>query len=153
MDETRADARRARSARLERAFASPVQLKRPALAALFTIALTALGTGLAGMSAQTVLAISAAVAVAGAIVAHRTVGSLFAGVGLLLIRPYIPGERLRLTSPIDCTVVEVEVVRLGLVNTTLATPDGVLVIPNTYLVRGLPAPAERGRHSTGTGCR
>jgi small-conductance mechanosensitive channel len=141
----RAGARRARPARPERVFASPVQLKRPLLAALLTITLTAIATSLAGLSIDLVLAITAAVALAGAIVAHRTVGGLVAGVGLLLIRPYSVGERLRITSPADCTGIEVEVIRLGLVNTTLATPDGVLVVPNTQLMRGLPAAPEPGR--------
>jgi hypothetical protein len=153
MDDFRADARQANVARRAQAFASPVQLKRPVLAALFSIALAAVVASLAGLPATLVLAITVAVAVIGAVAARRTVGSLLAGVGMLVIRPYSAGERLLITSPLDGTVLEVEVVRLGLVNTTLATPNGVLVVPNTYLVRGLPPAPAPGRHPAGTGCR
>lgn len=152
MNDLRADARRARVARREQAFASPVQLKRPLLAALFTIAVTAVATSVAGLSFYLVLASTVAVTIAGAIVAHRTVGSLVAGVGLLVIRPYAAGERLRITSPADGSVLEVEVIRLGLVNTTLGTPDGVLVVPNTHLMRGLPPAPEARRKPAGIGC-
>ena len=151
--EFRADARRARAARRERALASPIQLKRPLLSALAAIVLAAAAASLAGLSFYPVAAITVAVAVAGGIVAHRTVGSLLAGVGLLVIRPYSAGEQLRITSPVDGTIIEVEVVRLGIVNTTLATPDGVLVVPNTHLVRGLPPIPEPGRDPAGSGCR
>jgi small-conductance mechanosensitive channel len=126
---------------------------RPLLTALVTIALAAAAASLAGLSFYLVAAITVAVAVLGGIVAHRTVGGLIAGIGLLVIRPYSAGERLRITSPIDCTMIEVEVIRLGIVNTTLATPDGMLVVPNTRLIRGLPPIPEPGRDPARSGCR
>lgn len=124
----------------ERAAACPVQLLVPLTTAAVTITATALVTLALGLPALLVIAITLAVAIAGGFVARRTVTSLFVGVGLLLVRPYEPGERLLLHLP--DAVVEAEVVRIGIVNTTLATPDGLLVVGNTYLLRGMPLPQE-----------
>jgi small-conductance mechanosensitive channel len=110
-----------------------------------TITGTAFVGFLLGLPPLVVLAITLGVAIAGGIVARRTVTSLVTGIGLLLIRPYAPGERLLLRLP--DAVVEAEVVRIGIVNTTLATPDGLLVVGNTYLLRGMPVAAEATRSS------
>jgi small-conductance mechanosensitive channel len=112
-----------------------------------TITGTALVTLALGLSGLLVIAITLAVAIAGGIVARRTVTSVLTGVGLLLIRPYAPGERLLLRLP--DAVVEAEVVSIGLVNTTLATPDGLLVVGNTYLLRGMPRTPEATRTPCG----
>lgn len=126
-----------------RSAACPVQLAVPLSTAFVTITGTALVTLALGLSALLVIAITLGVAIAGGIVARRTVSSVLTGVGLLLIRPYAPGERLLLHLP--DAVVEAEVMSIGLVNTTLATPDGVLVVGNTYLLRGMPLPPEAAR--------
>jgi small-conductance mechanosensitive channel len=128
-----------------------VRVTAPLLAAVVFIGGTAVTASLAALSALAVLGLTIAVALGGAIVMRRTLGSLLAGVGLLLVRPYAAGERLRLNSPCDGAPIEAEVVRVGLVNTTLATDDGVLVVPNTSLLRGLPAEPEPGRAPAG--CR
>ena len=122
-----------------RTSACPAQLAVPIGSAVVTITATALVAMALGLSLLLVVAVTTAVALAGAIVARRTVTSLVTGVGLLLIRPYAPGERLLLHLP--DAVVEAEVIRIGLVNTTLATPDGLLVVGNTYLLRGMPVAA------------
>lgn len=96
-----------------------------------------------GLSMPLVVAVTLAVALAGAVLARRTVTSLVTGVGLLLIRPYASGERLLLHLP--DAVVEAEVIGIGLVNTTLATPDGLLVVGNTYLLRGMPVATDAPR--------
>ena len=112
----------------------------PLTTAVVTIGAAALVTSALGMTPLLVISITLAVAIAGGIVARRTVTSLLVGVGLLLVRPYEPGERLLLRLP--DAIVEAEVVRIGLVNTTLATPDGLLVVGNTYLLRGMPLPQD-----------
>ncbi|HKC29569.1 MAG TPA: mechanosensitive ion channel domain-containing protein [Jatrophihabitans sp.] len=90
----------------------------------------------AGMPIGEIAAIGAAVTVLVAVIAHRTVRSLSAGIALLLIRPYAPGERLRLQA--DQHTVDAEVLHIGLANSTLATEDGTLVIPNHLLLSGVP---------------
>ena len=68
------------------------------------------------------------------IAAQQALGNLFAGLVLLLSRPYTPGERIRVRSgslggPLDGTVTSV-----GLTYTTLVTAEGVLNIPNSALL-------------------
>jgi small-conductance mechanosensitive channel len=101
---------------------------------------------LAGLSAVAVLVIAGAVFGAATVFAHRTVGSIFAGLTLWLIRPYAPGERLRIQSPVDGCVIDVVIVHIGLANTTLASDAGVLVVPNNRLLRNPPAPAPDSDH-------
>ncbi len=73
-----------------------------------------------------------------AIVGHRLVGNVFAGLTLLLARPYNPGEQLRLYVPGLGAVLVAEIVRVGLVRSTLVAPSGLLVVPNSLLLRAAP---------------
>lgn len=137
MHDLRADARRTGPARREPVPPTPAPLTVPLIAAVVVISAAAVvSTGL-GLSPFAVLAITLAVALAGALVAHRTVGGVLAGALLLLVRPYYPGERVRLTLP-PHGIVEAELVRIGLVNTTLCTGAGLVVVPNSRLLRGAP---------------
>jgi small-conductance mechanosensitive channel len=129
-------------ARGERVSASRARIAAPLVVAVVTIASAALVSSLLGLSVVLVLAISAGVAIAGAIVAHRTTSSVLAGLALLVIRPYAPGERVRLPSPVDGTLIDAEVVRIGLANTTLATDSGLLVVANNRLLKGVPGQPE-----------
>ena len=87
-----------------------------------------------------VLYVGSGLVVAAALIAARAVlGNALAGVTLLLARPYNPGERVRLYAPELGGDVEAEVVRVGLVQTTLASASGVFVVPNTRLLRTPPA--------------
>jgi small-conductance mechanosensitive channel len=99
------------------------------------IVLTALVSALAGLSLPFVVAITLGVVVLGGVVAHRTVASVLSGLMLLLARPYAPGDRLRLHVDELGGPAEVEVLRIGLVTTTLCTGAGVLVLPNVRLLR------------------
>ena len=75
------------------------------------------------------------VALAGALASYRTTINLVAGILLLVVRPYQPGERVRLQQPRSHAAFEAEVVRLGLVNTTLANESGLLVVPNVRMLQ------------------
>ena len=130
------DARRARSARRGRSASARVAL--PLLAAVVVITGTATVAAEAGLSVGFVAALTFAVALAGGIVARRTVDDVVAGLGMFVVRPYAAGEVLRLHAPDDDAAVEATVVRVGPVNTTLATRDGLLLVANTRLLRGLP---------------
>lgn len=113
----------------------------PLLAAVAIIPATAVVCAASGLSLAAVLGVTAAVAVAGAVLAHRTLGNLAAGVALLLIRPYAPGERVRLNAPQRGGAVEAVLVRIGVANSVLATETGLLVVANKMLLKGVPAPA------------
>jgi small-conductance mechanosensitive channel len=136
--EFRTDACRAYAAHRERVSTSPARLTRPLLAAVIGIGGAAVVSNALGYSFGAVLAITAVVTVAGAMVAHRSVSSIFAGLLLLLARPYAPGERVRLYSPRHARTIDAEIVRVGLANTTLCTGTGLLLVPNARLLRGVP---------------
>jgi small-conductance mechanosensitive channel len=111
----------------------------PLVVAPFVVGLAAGLAAVCGLSLLAVIGVAAAVAVAGALIAHRTVASVLAGLVLLLAQPYAPGERLRLYVPELGRVTEADVLRIGLVTTTLCTGLGVVVLPNRQLLAGAPS--------------
>jgi small-conductance mechanosensitive channel len=119
--------------------ATRIRIAIPLVAAVVVIGSTIVASELLGLPLLLGVALTLAVTIAGALVERRALSSLFAGIGLLIIRPYAPGERLLLPSPVDGRLIEAELVRVGIANTTLATPDGLLVTPNSYLLRGAPS--------------
>lgn len=74
------------------------------------------------------------------IAAQQALGSLFAGLVLLIARPYVPGQRIRVVGG-SVGAQEGVVVSVGLVYTTLATDDGPLNIPNSALLGASVGPA------------
>jgi small-conductance mechanosensitive channel len=138
MPELRADARRATVARREQAAASPVRLTVPILSAVVVIGAAALICGLIGLPLVAVVGITLGVAVLGAVVAHRSVMNVLAGITLLVVRPFAPGERVRLPASADGAPTEAEILRVGLANTTLCVGSGLLVVPNSRMLQGSP---------------
>jgi small-conductance mechanosensitive channel len=134
----RADARRATTARREQASTNPAHLTLPLLAAVLAISGAAYVSTLVGLPLLAVVAVTLVVAVTGAVIAHRPLANVLAGVTLLVVRPFAPGERIRLTAPSDGPALEAEIVRVGLANTTLCTGSGLLVVPNSRMLHGLP---------------
>jgi small-conductance mechanosensitive channel len=134
MQVIRADARRATAARREQAAASPVRLTLPVLSAVVVIGAAALISVLLGLSLLAVLGITLAAAVSGAAVAHRSLANVLAGLTLLVVRPFAPGERVRLDAVPGRPELEAELVRVGLANTTLCTGSGLLVVPNRLML-------------------
>ena len=116
----------------------------PLLLAPVTVSLTGVIAILAGLPALTVLLVTAAVALGGALLAHRAVGRFFAGAVLLLARPFAPGDRLRVYVAELGGVTEAELLRVGLLTTTLCTDSGVLVVPTGELLRVPPAATRPG---------
>jgi small-conductance mechanosensitive channel len=141
IETTRDDARRVDATRRARVTARPVPVAAPLFAAVAFVTVAVIASSAVGVPIGEITAIAAAVAVVIAVIAHRTVRSVFAGIALLLIRPYAPGERLRLRSPGDQHLMDAEVLHIGLANSTLATGDGTLVVANHLLLGGVPAAA------------
>jgi small-conductance mechanosensitive channel len=137
MQDLRADARRAGSARRECVSSNPAPVILALVCAVVGIGAAIVVSSELGLSMTVVLAVTAAVALLGAFAAHRTVGSVLAGLMLLIVRPYAPGERLRFHLPCH-GIVDAELVRIGLANTTLSTGAGLIVVPNSRLLRGTP---------------
>jgi small-conductance mechanosensitive channel len=138
MQVLRTDARRAAIARREQVSATPARLTFPILAAVVVIGSAALVSALVGLPLTAVLGITVAVAVAGAVIAHRPVLNVLAGITLRVVRPFAPGERVRLNTPTGAPPVEAELVRVGLANTTLCTESGLLVVPNSQMLQRAP---------------
>jgi small-conductance mechanosensitive channel len=82
------------------------------------------------------------------IAAQQALGSLFAGLVLLVSRPYVPGQRIRVVGG-SVGAQEGVVVSVGLVYTTLATDDGPLNIPNSALLGASVGPAPRSGDAGG----
>lgn len=135
MSLTRDDARQACAARRQRAYSRPARLTGPALLTLILAALAATLLVAAGSSVLAVVGVVALIALTAAVIAHRTTASFFYGVALRLVQPFQRGERIRLYSTEFERFVDAVVVRIGFVNTTLATDSGVLVVPNTRMLR------------------
>jgi small-conductance mechanosensitive channel len=115
-----------------------VRLAVPLLAAVVVIGASALVSVLIGLPLLAVLGITLGVAVLGAVVAHRPVANVLAGITLLVVRPFAPGERVRLPATDDGAPLDAEILRIGLANTTLCTGSGLLVVPNNRMLPGSP---------------
>jgi small-conductance mechanosensitive channel len=116
----------------------PVSVAAPTLAVSALVVVSTLLAGGLGLYAPDVVAVGVAAAVCGAVATRRALASLLAGVGLALVRPFSPGESVRVYVPDLDDVVDAEIVRIGIVNTTMATRAGVLVMPNARMLRGAP---------------
>lgn len=76
------------------------------------------------------------------IAAQQSLANVFAGLVLLLSRPYVPGERILIRSGALGGPLEGMVTRVGLAYTTLLGNDGVIVnIPNAGLLAAAVGPA------------
>jgi small-conductance mechanosensitive channel len=139
MNKLRDDLRTVRATRRSRVSQSPARVAGPILVASVGITIATLTAMLTGLTAEGVAAVAAAAHVLAAVAIRRTLGSLLAGVGLALIRPFSPGECVRIYVPELHAVVTAEIVRIGAANTTMATPRAVLVVPNSRMLRGGPA--------------
>jgi small-conductance mechanosensitive channel len=115
-----------------------VRLTVPVVSAVVVIGAAALISALIGLPLFAVVGITLAVAVLGAVVAHRPVANVLAGITLLVVRPFSPGERVRLPATADGPPLDAEILRIGLANTTLCTGSGLLVVPNNRMLHGSP---------------
>ena len=76
------------------------------------------------------------------IAAQQALGNLFAGLVLLLSRPYVPGERILIRSGALGGPLEGMVTSVGLLYTTLRGNDGIIInIPNAGLLAAAVGPA------------
>lgn len=68
------------------------------------------------------------------IAAQQSLGNVFAGLVLLLARPFGVGDRIRVRSGSLGGVFDASVLELSLTYVTLATADGVLKVPNSQML-------------------
>ena len=68
------------------------------------------------------------------IAAQQTLSNFFAGLVLLFSRPYVPGQRVVVHTGAMGGPFEGEIVAAGLMYTTIMTPNGPIVMPNSGLL-------------------
>lgn len=75
------------------------------------------------------------------IAAQQALGNVFAGFVLLIARPYVPGQQVRVVSGALGGRLDGTVSSVGLLYTTLRTDDGPLNLPNSALLAAGIGPA------------
>ena len=80
------------------------------------------------------------IAVVLGVAAQQVLGNLFAGLVLLFARPYKPGQYIRIRSGALGGLHEGTVTTLGLLYTTIASPDGDINIPSSALLAAAVGP-------------
>ncbi|MEO9139337.1 MAG: hypothetical protein ABI345_09760 [Jatrophihabitans sp.] len=144
MTSLRHDADGERQLRRARVASTPAPSTGPVAVTGVAAGLTAAGLTVLGLPVDVVAGFVLLVVAVGAILARRTTASLAAGATLLIARVYLPGERVRLYASEVHSYIDAAIVRIGPVNTTLATSEGLLVVANTRLLRAAPDhPAHR----------
>jgi hypothetical protein len=89
---------------------------------------------IAGLDAQTLTVGGAFTAVVVGLAAQQTLGNLIAGTVLLSARPFRVGDRVRLQGGGLAGTVEGVVASLGLLYTTLASGDDLIMVPNSVVL-------------------
>jgi len=86
------------------------------------------------------------------IAAQQTLGNFFAGLVLLFARPYVPGQRVRITSGAMGGPFQGVITGSGLMYTTIDTHDGLISMPNSGLLAAAigPAPETTSDHPAPT---
>jgi small-conductance mechanosensitive channel len=68
------------------------------------------------------------------IAAQQSLGNVFASIVLLLSKPFVVGERIRIRSGALGGIFDATVVELSLTYVTVRTDDGILKIPNSVML-------------------
>lgn len=82
------------------------------------------------------------------IAAQQTLGNFFAGLVLLLARPYVPGQRVKVRTGAMGGPFEGVILSAGLIYTSIDTDEGVISMPNSGLLAAAIGPAAEPGIST-----
>ena len=89
--------------------------------------------GVLGVSVQQLLIGAGLAGVILGIAAQQSLGNIFAAIVLLVARPFVVGDDIRLRSGV-IGVLDAKVLGIGLTYVTVRTDDGVLKIPNSAML-------------------
>jgi small-conductance mechanosensitive channel len=89
--------------------------------------------GVLGVSLQHLLIGAGLAGVILGIAAQQSLGNIFASIVLLVARPFVVGDNVRVRSGV-VGVLDVKVLGIGLTYVTVQTDDGILKIPNSVLL-------------------
>ncbi|HEY1918287.1 MAG TPA: mechanosensitive ion channel family protein [Streptosporangiaceae bacterium] len=80
---------------------------------------------------------------------QQSLANLFAGIVLLMARPFVVGDNIRVRSGAMGGVLEGTVSEIGITYVRLSTPDGVFSLPNSQVLAAAvgPAPASDPEHT------
>jgi len=104
--------------------------------------------GLLGVPVQRLLVGGAVAGVILGIAAQQTLGNVFAGIVLLLARPFSLGERVRVRAGSLGGILEGTVTAMNLVYVSIETDEGRVNVPNATLLAVGVGPAPSGPPST-----
>jgi small-conductance mechanosensitive channel len=83
------------------------------------------------------------------IAAQQSLGNIFASLVLLVARPFVVGDRIRIRSGVLAGPLDATVLAIDLAYVTVQTDDGVLKIPNAVMLgSGIGKPSADGPPST-----
>jgi small-conductance mechanosensitive channel len=97
--------------------------------------------GMLGVAAEHLIVGGAVTGVIVGIAAQQSLSNVFAGIVLLLARPFTIGSRVRIRSGALGGIFEGTVVGMSLTYVTLETDDGRLSVPNSAMLAGAVGPA------------
>jgi small-conductance mechanosensitive channel len=89
--------------------------------------------GVLGVSLQQLLIGAGLAGVILGIAAQQSLGNIFAAIVLLVARPFVVGDDIRVRSGV-VGVLDVKVLGIGLTYVTVRTDDGILKIPNSAML-------------------
>jgi small-conductance mechanosensitive channel len=109
-----------------------------------------LGYGIVGLAVLALLRVDLGNLVVGGavtgvivgIAAQQTLGNVFAGLVLLLARPYLPGQRVKIRSGAMGGPFDGVILSAGLMYTTIDTDEGLVSMPNSGLLAAAVGPSD-----------
>lgn len=114
-------------------------------------AVLVVGLGLLAVPVEHLVVGGALTGVIVGIAAQQALGNVFAGIVLLLARPFTVGERIRVRAGALGGIFDGVVTSMSLVYVTIESPDGPINVPNSTLlavgVGPAPDPDRAGTHA------
>lgn len=105
--------------------------------------------GLLGVSATKLLAAAGVTGIIIGLAAQQSLGNVFAGIVLMVARPFVVGQRISVRSGSFGGIFDGEVRSMGLTYVELTTDDGVVKIPNLgMLAAGIGPPTKPAKSSS-----
>lgn len=114
-----------------------------------TVVVAVVTIGILGVQATRLLAAAGVTGVIIGLAAQQSLGNVFAGVVLMVARPFSVGQRIRIRSGTLGGIFDAEVHGMGLTYVDLVTEDGPLKIPNLGMLAAGVGPAPEPKAGAG----
>ncbi len=97
--------------------------------------------GMLGVSATRLLAAAGVTGIIVGLAAQQSLGNVFAGIVLMVARPFVVGQRIKIRSGALNGPIEGEVLAMGLTYVELETDEGLVKVPNLAMIASAVGPA------------